>query len=181
MRSPGQPSVHKTDDVELIDRRYDHPDAARLLLAFRHEQVGRYGFADPVDANPAEYEGPHGAFLVAYHHGGAGGCGGFHWFDRARGVAEFKKLYVVPELRGHGLGRLLLTALERRAVARGARQVILESGVRNHAALHLFYSLGYQPTPRYVDSRDPKINRAFTKTLTSEFSLPTPDPVRASA
>lgn len=172
MRSPGKPSVHQTDDVELIVRRCDHPDAARLLRAFRHEQVDRYGFADPIDANPAEYEDPHGAFLVAYHHGGAGGCGGFHWFDRTLGVAELKKLYVMPELRGHGLGWILLTELERRAVARGARQVILESGVRNHAALHLFHSLGYQPIPRYVDSRDPKINRAFTKTLTPRRSHP---------
>lgn len=99
---------------------------------------------------------------------------------RTLGIVELKKIYVVPELRGRGLGQLLFTALEQRAIERGARQIILESGVRNHAALGLFHSLGYRAIPRYVDSRDPKINRAFAKALAGEFNLPSSGPVRAS-
>lgn len=53
---------------------------------------------------------------------------------------------------------------------------ILESGVRNTAALGLFTRSGYRPMPRYVAGRDPSINRAFVKTLT-----PAGQPERASA
>jgi GNAT superfamily N-acetyltransferase len=176
---PGQPAVHKTE-VELIDRRYDHPDATLLLRAFRGEQVERYGFADPIEADPSEFEDPNGVFLMAYSNNKVAACAGLHWFDRQLGVAELKKLYVVPLLRGHGLGRLLVAALEKRAFERGVRQIILESGIRNKAALHLFESLGYKPIPGYVLSRDPAVNRAFVKVLTSEFDLPGRGPDRSS-
>ncbi|MGL5809526.1 MAG: GNAT family N-acetyltransferase [Nocardioides sp.] len=176
----GDAAVRRTEAIALVDRRFQHPDTARLLQAFRDEQVGRYGFADPIVADRAEYDAPYGAFLVAYRNGRAGGCGGLHWFDRAMGVAEIKKLYAVPEMRGHGLGRLMLVALERRAVARGARQILLESGTRNHAALHLFHGLGYQPIPGYADARDPEINRAFAKTLAVDLNPPVAIPMRAS-
>jgi GNAT superfamily N-acetyltransferase len=173
---PGQSSVGNGEDVLLVDLRYDHPDAVALRHAFREEQIGRYGFADP-----AEYEGPHGAFLVVYYHNSARGCGGFRWFDRTAGVAELKKLYAAPQVRGHGLGGLLLIELERMALERGARRIIVESGVKNLAALALFKSFGYQPIPSYVDSRDPQINRAFAKTLTSEPIPATSGFGRASA
>lgn len=43
------------------------------------------------------------------------------------------------------------------------RAAVLETGVRNTAALHLFTSAGYLPTDGYVEDRDPAINRAFSE------------------
>jgi ribosomal protein S18 acetylase RimI-like enzyme len=70
--------------------------------------------------------------------------------------------------RGLGAGRALLSWLERHALAAGARRAILETGVRNTAALGLFTSAGYRPVDRYVQGRDPAINRAFARLLTGE-------------
>ncbi|MFK3984990.1 GNAT family N-acetyltransferase [Micromonospora sp. NPDC050397] len=151
----------------MTARPYDHPDAARLLRAFYEDQVSRYGFAEPVDADPAGYAPPRGVFLVVYREHAPIGCGGYRWFDRTNGTIEIKKTYTIPEVRGTGVGRVLLSALEQHGVMNGASHSILETGVRNHAALALFRSLGYQPTHTYVASRDPKINRAFVKTLIS--------------
>jgi len=166
MRSHRPPSsIHKIGEVEMIGRTYDHPDAVRLLAAFYQEQVDRYGFADPVEADPAEYADRHGHFVVAYHRGAPAGCGGYRWYDQRNGVVEIKKLYTCPDPRGLGIGRTILMSLEEHASARGARRSILETGVGNHAAIRLFRTLGYRPIARYVAIRDPKINRAYAKTL----------------
>ncbi len=151
--------------VEIVPCRVDHPDAAALLRAFFNEQVGRYGFAESVDLDPDTYNAPNGTFVVIYRNREPVGCGGCRWYDRPSGTVEIKKTYLVPRVRGRGVGRALLTWLEEQALSWGSRRVILETGVRNTAALGLFAASGYQPMPRYVPERDPSINRAFFKAL----------------
>ncbi len=161
---PGRsgPSCARSDP--RTERAYDHPDAVGLLQALYDEQVDRYGFADPVQADPAEYAPPRGLFLVAYVDGVPSACGGYRTHDRATATVELKKLYTVPELRRR-LGRLVGARLEQHAADHGARRAILETGVRSHGALALVRLAGYQPTARYVAGRDPAINRAFVKDL----------------
>ena len=154
-----------TSGLTQLERRVDHPDAVQLLRAFYDEQVGRYGFAESVDLDPLTYSPPSGIFLVAYAGTRPVGCGGCRWYDQLNRVAEIKKTYLDPSVRGHGLGRRLLDQLESAAVSWGAGQIILETGVRNDAALKLFTTSGYSPIPRYVPGRSPQINRAFAKTL----------------
>lgn len=166
---PRRPSAADSgaDGVEIAERSPSHPDAARLLNAFYQEQLGRYGFADPVETSSSEHASG-GVFVVMYQNALPAGCGGYRWFDRAAATVEIRKLYVTPQERGRGAGRALLAWLERHAAAAGARRAILETGVRNSAALRLFTSAGYQPVTRYVEGRDPAINRAFARFLTSE-------------
>src|ERR1700727_593583 len=161
------------DAIVIAERSPAHQDAQTLLGAFYREQVGRYGFAESVELNSGEYTVPSGMFAVVYHSGVPAGCGGYRWFNRATRTVEIKKTYIVPESRGHGAGRALLSWLEQHAVAAGARRAILETGVRNTAALSLFASAGYRPVDRYVAGRDPSINRAFARPLTG--------PLQASA
>lgn len=151
--------------ADVRQRAYDHPDAALLVQSLFEDQVSRYGFADPVAADPTSYAPPLGLFLVAYMAGVPGACGGYRPCDLTAATVEIKKLYTVPELRGHGLGALILSRLELDAARRGARSAVLETGVRNSAALALFRRAGYRPAPRYVGGRDPVINRAFLKEL----------------
>jgi len=157
--------AHQAGAIEIVERAYDHPDAVRLVHALYDEQVARYGFADPVDADPAAYAPTHGLFLVAYVDGVPSACGGYRTYDPAAATVELKKMYTVPELRGTGLGRLVGARLEQHAAHHGARRAILETGVRSHGALALVRRAGYQPTARYVSGRDPAINRAFVKDL----------------
>lgn len=43
--------------------------------------------------------------------------------------AELKRMYVSPDVRGEGLGRRLVAALEAEARALGARRLVLETGI----------------------------------------------------
>jgi GNAT superfamily N-acetyltransferase len=165
---PGPAAASSAYPVEIAECLPSDPDAARLLRALHAEQVHRYGFADPPVLISAEYTAANGVFAVVYHSAVAAGCGGYRWFDKATRTVEIKRIYMVPASRGLGAGRALLSWLERHAVAAGARRAILETGVRNTAALGLFTSAGYRPVDRYVEGRDPAINRAFARSLTSE-------------
>lgn len=154
------------DEITIAERSPAHPDSVCLLRAFHDEQVGRYGFADPFELCADDYTGRCGVFAVAYRGALALGCGGYRWFDRAAGTVELKRLYVIPESRGRRIGRELFFWLERHAIAAGATRAILETGVRNSAALQLITEAGYQPVDRYVEGRDPAINLAFARPLT---------------
>ncbi|MFB7763524.1 GNAT family N-acetyltransferase [Streptomyces xiamenensis] len=143
---------------------YDGPEALLLTLALHDEQRQMYGFADHPSGTPAaDYRRPHGAFLVIRTGRSAVACGG--WRTLASGTAEIKRMYVRPEVRQHGIGRSLLTALERDAAGFGARRIVLETGVKNLGALELYRRTGYRPVAPYVPGRDPAINRALAKDI----------------
>ena len=65
---------------------------------------------------------------------------------------------------GLGVGWAILRELEQVAVARGLKQMILETGSLNTAAIQLYSRAGYRPIPSYVQGRQ-EINRAFSKHL----------------
>jgi len=167
--------------IDVIKRLPSHPDASSLLAAFYQEQLKRYGFADPIAMSPPDYAVPNGVFVVAYLSSLPVGCGGYRWLDRLAHAIEIKKVYVDPAARGQGAGRAVMTWLERHAATAGARQVLLETGVRNTAAMRLFASAGYQSTAGYVEDRDPAINRAFAKTLHGVAQAPAVGACQASA
>jgi len=88
-----------------------------------------------------------GAFLVIYQAGTPVGCGAVRRVDAD--TAELKRMYVSPAVRGKGLGRRLVAALEAEARALGARRLILETGIRQTAALALYRATGFQPIPLF--------------------------------
>jgi GNAT superfamily N-acetyltransferase len=167
-------------DVVFVARRADHPDAAAMLGQFYREQIERYGFAESVDLDPDVYDDPSGTFVVIYRDAVPVGCGGCRRFEPDGDIFEIKKTYLVPEARGCGIGHRLLEELERIATARGAGRIILETGIRNNAALRLFTGNGYRPRARYVTGRDPAINRAFEKLLRRSPRALTVDDVQSA-
>ena len=66
-------------------------------------------------------------------------------------VGELKRMYVVPEARGRGYGRLLLAALEQAARELGYRRVRLDTGPINWEAKQLDRSTGYRAIHAYTD------------------------------
>ena len=82
-------------------------------------------------------------------------------------MAEVRKMYVLPDYRGLGLGRRILAQLEQHAIDQGARRLILETGALNGAAVGLYVAVGYRPIPSYVPGRR-STNRAFAKPLPTE-------------
>jgi GNAT superfamily N-acetyltransferase len=138
-----------------------------LVLAQQAEMRELYeGEADigPV-REAAMFVDPDGAFLVVRDGGRAVACGGICRFDGAR--AELKRMYVVPDARGRGLGRELLAALEAEARRLGYRSVVLETGDRQEEALGLYRSSGYAPIPCYGVYATRTLSLCFEKVLAS--------------
>lgn len=74
-------------------------------------------------------------------------CGGL----RARGddAYEVKRMFVAEDARGHRLAVAVLRALETEARARGARRVVLETGLRQSEAVRLYTREGYRRVPNF--------------------------------
>jgi len=88
-----------------------------------------------------------GAFLVAYLDDVAVGCGAVRRLDET--TAEIKRMYVSPSVRGRGIGRALVEALEREARSVGATRIVLETGTRLESAIKLYEAMGYARIPLF--------------------------------
>ncbi|PWR23618.1 GNAT family N-acetyltransferase [Zavarzinia compransoris] len=119
----------------------DQPDVLALIRALDAFHSDLY----PAESNHfldlEAMTAPAVSFIVARLDGQAVGCGAL--LRDARGFAEIKRMYVLPEARGHGLGRKLLEALIAIADGEGIRTLRLETGIRNREALGLYRALGF--------------------------------------
>ena len=129
-------------------------DVSRALIgALNAELTGIYPEpgATHFHLGPDEVAEGHGAFLVVYRERTPVGCGALRLLDDE--TAEIKRMYVSPDVRGTGLGRRLVAALEAEARALGVRRLVLETGVRQAAALALYRATGFHPIPLFGEYR----------------------------
>lgn len=124
-----------------------------LIDALNEELSGLYPEAGATHfrLDPEDVAGARGAFLVVSRDGVPVGCGAVRRLDT--GTAELKRMYVAPTARREGLGRRLLASLETEARALGVRHLVLETGVRQTAALALYEDTGFRPIPLYGEYR----------------------------
>ncbi len=129
-------------------------DVSRALIASLNAELSGI-YPEPGSTHfhldPEEVADGRGAFLVVYREGTPVGCGALRLLDTE--MAELKRMYVSPTLRGRGLGRRLLAALEAEARALGIRRLVLETGVRQAAALALYRATGLYPIPLFGEYR----------------------------
>jgi GNAT superfamily N-acetyltransferase len=148
-------------------------DARRLLadylddLARRLDGWTRAGY---VDAAPEELLPPAGALLVGYEDGEAVACGAVRVI--APGTAEVKRMFVAPHVRGRGLGRALLDALERTAVELGCDVARLDSTEPLAEAMALYRSAGYVEIADY--NRNPNATTWLERRLRQPRDVGTP-------
>jgi putative acetyltransferase len=125
-------------------------EVSRALIASLNDEL-LDAYAEPgathFRLDPEEVTAGRGAFLIVYREGAPVGCGALRLLDAD--TAELKRMYVASTVRGTGLGRRLVAALEAEARALGARRLVLETGVRSTAALALYRATGFQPIPLY--------------------------------
>jgi len=145
------------DDANVLVRREDLASAvaAELIGALNAELLRTYPEegATHFRLDPDEVAGDRGAFLVAVADGTPIGCGAIRRLD-AR-TAELKRMFVVPAMRGRGVGRAVLTALAAEGRRLGVERLVLETGERQKAAMALYDRAGFVRIPafgEYVDS-----------------------------
>lgn len=121
-------------------------DALNVELSCIYPEPG----ANHFHLDPNEVADGRGVFLIVYCDGTPVGCGALRLIDSE--TAELKRMYVAPTMRGHGRGRRLVAALEAEArmLSEGrVRRLVLETGIRQTAALALYQATGFQPIPLY--------------------------------
>ncbi|MEU3442544.1 GNAT family N-acetyltransferase [Streptomyces griseoincarnatus] len=158
--------------MEIRPVPYDHPDAAKLDAAVQAEYDIRYGDGgDATPMDPADFRPPNGIYLIAYDALGVPvASGGWRVQDANKegnrdGDAELKRMYVVEEMRGRGLARRILAALEEDARAAGRVRMVLETGTKQPEAIALYASSGYEPCEKFGYYRFHEDSRCYAKTL----------------
>src|SRR5947207_8949995 len=125
------------------------PDATRLIAALNAELTAM--FPEPGATHfslaGAQVAAGDGAFLVAYLDDMAVGCGAVRRLDEA--TAEIKRMYVDTSVRGRGIGRVLVEALECEARLVGVTRIVLETGTRLASAIKLYEAMGYARIPLF--------------------------------
>ena len=124
------------EDVEIARKLFRaYAEALPFSLDFQ-------GFAAELAGLPGPYAAPAGCLLIARQDGAAIGVIGLK--PLMPGAAEIKRLYVVPEARGAGLGR----ALAERAIAEARVKSYERVRLDTHrpsmgAAIALYRALGF--------------------------------------
>lgn len=80
--------------------------------------------------------------LVCYDDDKPVGIGAYKEFDA--NTAEMKRMYTLPEHRGKGIGKTILTELENWAKEEGYTISLLETGYKQLDAIGLYKKLGYE-------------------------------------
>lgn len=145
--------------VELQAASVEDPRARALLEALSSELGALYG-----DDGAERFQHPcH--FLLACSQDKAVGCAALVPFSPE--ALEVKRMYVAPQARGQGVGRLLLAGLESWAHEQGYQRLILETGDLRPEAPGLYRSAGYRPIEPYGPFVDNPNSLCFEKTFRS--------------
>lgn len=145
-------------------RRFEYvpTDFETLITALNQELVGIYPdylsfYAEFNDTNLLTH------VLIAYAGEEPIACGGLKPF--AEDALEVKRIFVRPPYRGKGISKQILLGLEAWAKEMGYTRCVLETGTKQHAALALYRSVGYQPIPCYEQYESAESSICFEKGL----------------
>jgi len=147
--------------VEIIEARTEgqYGQARRLIEAYAAElgmDLEFQGFSGEMNALAAMYGPPRGALLLVRDGEVWIGCAGLR--PLGDGVVELKRMFIRPDRRGFGLGRLLMDALIAKARQLGYDAVRLDTLAALAPALTLYRRSGFQDIPPYrINPRDDAI------------------------
>ena len=99
--------------------------------------------------------------IVAYHQGVAVGCGAIKQFDAQ--TMEVKRMYTQPNNRGLGIASRILSELENWTAELKFKKCILETGIRQTAAVACYTKNGYTRIPNYAQYAGVEESLCFEK------------------
>jgi len=156
--------MQSSPEIRLERVATTEPLVRRLYADFVEEADGELGLevsAETGQPPPADLEPPNGVLLLARIEGEPVGLAGVRHLDTD--IAEVKSMYVVPEHRGRGLGRILLAAVEEIAAERNCTRTRLDTNDYLEDALRLYRAAGYREVPDYNGNE--KANLWFERQL----------------
>jgi ribosomal protein S18 acetylase RimI-like enzyme len=147
----------------ITPERPDSADAVVLIteleahLESLYPAVSRHGYS--VEKLLAQAV----AFFVLRDNGTPAGCGGIQLFGAEYG--ELKRMYVRPQFRGLGFGKLLLDHLTEYARAQGVGLLRLETGIHQTAAIALYERMGFQRIPPFGPYFEDPLSLCYEKRI----------------
>lgn len=139
--------------VADISTPADLSDARNLIEEYASAidiDLGFQNFFRELEVLDDVYRPPGGCLLLARRDDTAVGCVALRPFRSD--VCEMKRLYVLPDARGAGIGRALAEGAIRRARRFGYRTMVLDTLESMTAARGLYRSLGFRKIPPYYDN-----------------------------
>jgi ATP-dependent Clp protease adapter protein ClpS/GNAT superfamily N-acetyltransferase len=142
-------------ELQMVDVNSDRAwvrEVRRLFREYAAEIQVSLAFQD-FDRELAELPGRYadGALIVATYGGGvAVGCVAVRPFSE--GVAELKRMYVVPQYRGRGVATALLSLVTLSTMAGGHNRILLDTLDTMHEARRIYLRAGFREIPAYYDN-----------------------------
>jgi len=153
----------ETNRTVISPERPDTPDARSLIAELETELSAHYPPSSRHGYSVQKLIDQGVAFFVTRHDKAPAGCGGIQLFGAEYG--ELKRMYVRPQFRGLGLGRLMLSQLEGFAREHGIDVVRLETGIHQHTAIRLYEGCGYVRIPPFPPYFDDPVSRCYERRL----------------
>lgn len=132
--------------LQIVRTDGRHPGFAALVRQLDEDLEARYGELQKSYAAYNRIEGIRDV-VVVFLDGAPAACGAFKQFSPE--TVEMKRVFVPQEFRRQGLARIVMRELEARALEKGCRFAVLETGVKQIEAIALYKSLGYEQIDNY--------------------------------
>lgn len=142
----------KIEYKDFLIRTWEQRDRASAFHLIK-DILAEYGLnCEPYGADRDVYEveifyhAVGGEFWVIEQQDRLVGTAAYYPIKRGNNAVEIRKMYLLPEVRGHGLGRFLLGKLESAIAERGFKEIWIETASVLKEAVKLYESSGYEPT-----------------------------------
>jgi ribosomal protein S18 acetylase RimI-like enzyme len=103
------------------------------------------------------------AFFVLRQDGTPAACGGIQLYGSDYG--ELKRMFVRPQFRGLGFGKMLVDHLAEHARANGVRLLRLETGIHQKEAINLYERVGFQRIPPFGEYVEDPLSLFYEKRI----------------
>jgi len=149
-------------DISLIRTDSNNEDFHELVIQLDRDLKIRDGadhsfFAQYNKIDSIKY------VVVAYIQNKPVGCGAIKHYSES--VMEVKRMFVVPEKRGHGIASVILRELENWSRELNYKKCILETGLRQPEAISLYKKNKYLIMPNYGQYKTVTSSVCFEKDL----------------
>lgn len=142
-----------TDRAQLVEATSpEHTEQVRELFveyaASLNFSLCFQSFDEELKSLPGKYASPDGRLYLLLHDGRAAGCVALRKLEE--NICEMKRLYVRPEARGHGYGRVLAERIIAAAREIGYERMRLDTVASSMKdAVQLYRRLGFQEIDPY--------------------------------
>ncbi len=150
-------TTEKINHRIFLAESHEHFTAAQLIIASYVDFLGMdlafQNFAYEMDNFCAMYGPPLGSMILLEVDCSIVGAVGLRYFSD--GICEMKRMYIVPQCQGMGLGKHLISFFIERARALQYKAIRLDTVPRLDKALTLYRKYGFYPIAAYRYNPDP--------------------------